>query len=104
MKSKCLKRLITGGLVFSMIGGIAPFEPINNALDLAVTAQAETGSVTFDEYSYTLILSGNVLMLKHISGIEQLDEEQFARADVNGDGEKDMRDVTAILKFSDLTE
>lgn len=44
------------------------------------------------------------LMLKHISGIEQLDEEQFARADVNGDGEKDMRDVIAILKFFDLTK
>lgn len=37
------------------------------------------------------------MLLKHLSGSTQLDEEQYARADVYGDGDINMLDVIAIL-------
>ncbi|MBQ6555727.1 MAG: InlB B-repeat-containing protein [Firmicutes bacterium] len=42
------------------------------------------------------------MLLKHLSGSTQLDEEQYARADVNGDGNKDMLDVISICTLSEL--
>ena len=39
------------------------------------------------------------MLLKHLNGGTQLDEEQYARADVNGDGNKDMLDVIKILEL-----
>ena len=40
------------------------------------------------------------LLLKHLSGSTQLDEEQYARADINGDNKVDMLDVIAILNLA----
>ncbi|MBR6400058.1 MAG: dockerin type I repeat-containing protein [Firmicutes bacterium] len=40
------------------------------------------------------------MLLKHLSGGTQLDDEQYARADVNGDGYKDILDVIAILNIA----
>ena len=40
------------------------------------------------------------VLLKHLSTGTQLDEYQYAIADVNGDGNKDMLDVIAILNMA----
>ena len=40
------------------------------------------------------------MLLKHISGGTPLDDEQYARADVNGDGYKDILDVIEILNIA----
>ncbi len=58
MIKKFIKQIIAGGLVFAIINGVVPFEPINSVL--SVTAQAEESTVSFDALSGTLTLRGNV--------------------------------------------
>ncbi len=41
-----------------------------------------------------------VLVMKHVLGIETLDENQKMAADVNGDGAINIRDVYYIMQFS----
>ena len=37
------------------------------------------------------------MLIRHISGIENLTNDQYSRADINGDGKVDIKDVTEIL-------
>ena len=74
--------------------------------DITLTAMWEEITYKNGDFNKNGVLDKEdaALLLKHISGIAQLDEKQLEIADVNGDGNKDILDVIAILKIMEAEE
>ena len=84
-------------------------EPGNyEAYIVAKNSMGETFSNSGVANKFTIILDINAsgindqvdaaMLLRHLSGIEPLTDDQYSRADIDGNGEVNMFDVIAILK------